>query len=322
MSEGTTEDTDVQKEDYKEVESTDLKRRSTRATRQVERLNPQWRRKIYHQIKREHTKSNKRDNNINKEVERTKHSHEDVARELEYGHHIICQSTTNKETGRIIKYSHKQGLLIARFMNNFQERVTIVGYSYTQQFLLKKGLKVFGDRGNQASKKELDQLYRRNCFTPVSIGDMTVEERRKAKIALMFLTEKRDGSVKGRMVYTGKPTREWLSKEKIASPTIATKSVMLTSFIDAYEQRDVMTADIPNAFIQADLPKGSKKKTKTNGPGMNVIMTGNSCQNPTNLASNKKVIIKITGNSGYARQNKCQFIQQIYGISRWEEDPI
>jgi hypothetical protein len=27
----------------------------------------------------------------------------------------------------------------------------------------------------------------------------------------MFLTEKRDKSVKGRMVYNGKQTREWLS---------------------------------------------------------------------------------------------------------------
>jgi hypothetical protein len=36
-------------------------------------------------------------------------------------------------------------------------------------------------------------------------------------MALMFLTEKRDKSVKGRMVYNGKPTREWLSQEDAAS---------------------------------------------------------------------------------------------------------
>ena len=73
MNEGTTKDNDVQEEEYKEVEFIDLRRRSTRATRQVERLNPQWRGKVYHQIKREHTKSNKHDNNINKEVEIAKH---------------------------------------------------------------------------------------------------------------------------------------------------------------------------------------------------------------------------------------------------------
>ena len=73
-------------------------------------------------------------------------------------------------------------------------------------------------------------------------------------MALMFLTEKRDGSVKGRMVYNGKPTREWLSKDDAASPTASLEAIMLTAVIDAKEGRDVMTADIPNAFIQTKLP--------------------------------------------------------------------
>ena len=72
--------------------------------------------------------------------------------------------------------------------------------------------------------------------------------------ALMFLTEKRDSSIKGRMVYNGKPTREWLSREDTASPTVALESIMLTAIIDAHEGRDVMTADVPNAFIQAYIP--------------------------------------------------------------------
>jgi hypothetical protein len=37
--------------------------------------------------------------------------------------------------------------------------------------------------------------------------------------SLLFLTEKRDGRIKGRLVYNGKPTREWLSKEEAAYPT-------------------------------------------------------------------------------------------------------
>ena len=70
----------------------------------------------------------------------------------------------------------------------------------------------------------------------------------------MFLTEKRDGTMKSRMVYNGKPTREWLSKEDSASPTVSLESLFLTSSIDAKEGRDVMTCDIPNAFIQATMP--------------------------------------------------------------------
>ena len=58
----------------------------------------------------------------------------------------------------------------------------------------------------------------------------------------------------GRMVYNGKPTREWLTREDSASPTAALESIMLTAVIDAHEGRDVMCADIPNAFIQAEMP--------------------------------------------------------------------
>jgi hypothetical protein len=84
-------------------------------------------------------------------------------------------------------------------------------------------------------------------------------KRTNAQMALMFLTEKRDKRMKGRMVYNGKPTREWLSREDAASPTAALESILITGVIEAKEERDVMTCDIPNAFIQVLQPK--------NGPG-------------------------------------------------------
>jgi hypothetical protein len=71
----------------------------------------------------------------------------------------------------------------------------------------------------------------------------------------MFLGEKRCGTVKGRMVYNGKPIREWLSREDSVSPTAALESIMLTAVIDAHEERDVMTCGIPNAFIQVLMPE-------------------------------------------------------------------
>ena len=46
------------------------------------------------------------------------------------------------------------------------------------------------------------------------------------------------------------PTREWLTREDVASPTAATESVFLTAAIDALEERDVMTSDIPNALYK------------------------------------------------------------------------
>jgi hypothetical protein len=57
------------------------------------------------------------------------------------------------------------------------------------------------------------------------------------------------------MVYNGNPTREWLSREESVSPTAALESIMLTAAIDAHEECKVMMCDIPNAFIEALMPK-------------------------------------------------------------------
>ena len=57
------------------------------------------------------------------------------------------------------------------------------------------------------------------------------------------------------MVYTGKPTREWLSREDSSSPTASLDSIILTGVIGTHEERDVMTCNIPNAFIQVLMPK-------------------------------------------------------------------
>ena len=109
------------------------------------------------------------------------------------------------------------------------------------------------ERGVKGGKKELDQLHRRTCFTPIDINSLTPDEKRQAQQALMFLTEKRTGEVKGRLVYNGKPTREWLSREDSSSPTASNESILLTATVDTKENRDMMSADVPNAFIQANL---------------------------------------------------------------------
>ena len=84
---------------------------------------------------------------------------------------------------------------------------------------------------------------------------MTQIERRKVQQALMFLGEKRDGTIKGEMVYNGKPTRKRLSREDSASPTAALESIILTAVIDAHEERDIMTCNTPTLFIQALMPE-------------------------------------------------------------------
>ena len=107
---------------------------------------------------------------------------------------------------------------------------------------------------------EVKQLVTRNCFCPIHIGDLTPEERKKTQRALLFLTEKSDGSIKARLVFNGKPTRDWLSREDTSSPTASQEGIFMTATVDAKEERDVMSTDLPNAFIQAEVPKDKKKK--------------------------------------------------------------
>jgi hypothetical protein len=84
---------------------------------------------------------------------------------------------------------------------------------------------------------------------------LTKSEKEKAQRALVFLTEKRDKSIKARTVYDGSKTRQWHNKEDTASPTISLEGLFLTAVVDAKEGRNVMTCDIPNAFIQTDHPE-------------------------------------------------------------------
>jgi hypothetical protein len=210
-------------------------RRSTRETRPIERSEPKMSGKPYMQ-------------------EQKKVTFEcDAEQELEYHHNLITQAEPDE--GQSKEYSPSDVMLMARLIYDLNTRVVREGAPSAQQYLLNKGLKIFGQKGRDASKKEMDQLHQRSCFTPKSIADMTQIERRKAQQAMIFLGEKQCGTIKGRMVYNGKPTREWLSREDSASPTAALKSIMLTAVIDAHEERDVMTCDIPNAFIQALMPK-------------------------------------------------------------------
>ena len=126
---------------------------------------------------------------------------------------------------------------------------------FGQQYQLSKGIKLFGDAGRDAAQAEIQQLHSRKCFKPISVNELSSVERRRAQHAMMLLTEKRDGTKKGRAVFDGRATREWLTKEDSASPTATLEGIMLTITIDAYEGRDVMTADVPNAFFQTDMPE-------------------------------------------------------------------
>ncbi len=99
---------------------------------------------------------------------------------------------------------------------------------------------------------ELQQLHDRKVLEPKDADNLTQEEKKAALHYLMFLKKKRCGPIKGRRCADGRKQHVYTSKEDASSPTVAIEALMLSCVIDAKENRDVATVDIPGAFMQAD----------------------------------------------------------------------
>ena len=78
--------------------------------------------------------------------------------------------------------------------------------------------------------------------------------------SLIFLTEKKDGRIKARTCANGSIQHAYIPKDDAVSPTTSTESILITSTIEAKQNTDVITADIPNAFVQTDIKKKDQNK--------------------------------------------------------------
>jgi hypothetical protein len=145
-------------------------RRLTPETRPIERLEPQMSGKSY----------------VKQQKKVIFESDADL--QLGYCHNLITQDEPDEDQSK--EYSPSNTMLMARLIYDLNTRIVREGASFAQQYLLNKGLKIFGQKRGEASKKEMDQLHQRSCFIPMSIAKMTQIEWRKAQQALMFLGEK------------------------------------------------------------------------------------------------------------------------------------
>jgi hypothetical protein len=180
-------------------------------------------------------------------------------------------------------------MVIAWVMSHINSKATVQGASFAQSYIIQCGLKKFGQRGADAASKEINQLHQRNCFTSIDVASMTPEERGKSIDALMFLTEKCNKSIKGQMVYNGKPTHEGLLREDSATPTAALESIMLTATVNTKESCDVMTCDILNVFIQTMLPNVERSNKRVI---MKILKNRDTHSIPMILASQTRLLTR------------------------------
>ena len=64
-----------------------------------------------------------------------------------------------------MEYARDRALLIAKAMVDFYHKGTTNTWSFGQQHILQKGLKMFKEKGCAAAMKELDQLHKRLCVS-------------------------------------------------------------------------------------------------------------------------------------------------------------
>jgi hypothetical protein len=104
---------------------------------------------------------------------------------------------------------------------------------------------------------------------------MTTLEKKRAMESLIFLNEKQDGeTVKGaRMCANGSTQRAYISREEAPSPTVLSEAIITTGVIDAKQRRDIMTLDIPNAFVQTKIAlDGDKIIMKIRGQLIDILL--------------------------------------------------
>jgi hypothetical protein len=142
-----------------------------------------------------------------KEYKKTITFEDEVLAAKEVCHNIICPEPTDPD--RRLDYTEDEAAVLAMYMTELQQKIEEKGVAFVQQYLLRDGLKKFGEKGREAALKEMDQLDKRKVFTPIAVKDLTYDEKAKAVNGIMFLAEKRDKRIKGHFVYNGKPSRAW-----------------------------------------------------------------------------------------------------------------
>jgi hypothetical protein len=119
------------------------------------------------------------------------------------------------------------------------------------QMSAKAGICKHGKDAKAALMAELAQLEDLSVYQSVDPTKLTREQRMAALRAIILIKEKRDGRLKGRTVTDGRSQRTLYNKSETASPMVSSDALILSIIIDAYEQRNVATADVAGAYLKA-----------------------------------------------------------------------
>ena len=109
---------------------------------------------------------------------------------------------------------------------------------------------MFKKRGHEAKVKELDKnLIGCNMIDMLPARSVTHDMMEMFFSYLIFLQRKRSGHVKARGCTDDRPQQEYITKLESSSLCVKTHALFLSCIVDAFENRYVVIADIPAAFL-------------------------------------------------------------------------
>ena len=142
-----------------------------------------------------------------------------------------------------------------------------------------KGLKKYGEHGLAAIIKEFTQLdqgaipeHNKPVVIPIDPSTLSYDDKKKALDAVNLISEKCDGTIKGRTCANGSKQRMYLAQaDTVASPTVSVEGLLTTLVIAAYQGRQIISFDIPGAFLQAELPDDKLLLLRLNGEFVDIM---------------------------------------------------
>ena len=90
---------------------------------------------------------------------------------------------------------------------------------------------------------------------------LTNKEQKRALPADNVIKEQRNGIIKGRTCANKNQQIKFLKEyESVTSPIVVLKFLFTTLLVDTYKEREVVTFDVPRAYLHAKLSKDSNKE--------------------------------------------------------------
>jgi len=116
-----------------------------------------------------------------------------------------------------------------------------------------RGIRVFGQDAIDAVLSEFTQLNNQSVFGTIDAYTLSKQQKQEALRAINLIKQKQCGKIKGRTCTDGRKQRGLYTRDQTASPTVSLEAFFLSLMIDVAEERKIVTADVPGAYLHADM---------------------------------------------------------------------